>query len=563
MSPALLSKKSEPAPPAKVHTASTGLRIGRPNDSFEREADRVADAVMAGGGPQWSFSRVGLGKPPLQRKCACGGSGGGSGECEECKKEQTLQRHATDASCPSVVPPIVHEVLRAPGQPLDAATRAFMEPRFGHDFSQVRIHTDAKAASSAAGVSALAYTVGREIVFAPRGYRPSSFEGRRLIAHELAHVLQQGAAGARPKLQRQPAAAGQGAALDADDQKIVDAAKRESSDFKCNVGFVLWGILKKHFPEDTRKVAGTGCESGLPGLRTELAATDPKNPKATRSVPTVYAGQAFIAATDAARLNDRVADVGKEIEAIDDWRLANFLIDAKDLSNPKISGQLRSMPASQLIDYRDKTKDSEVKRYADNLITFSTPTQAGSAVDPLDGNMVMRIGNVNVAIKPDESQAPGVTGAETKPTLELSPLKIPDFEIDPKGKVTNFPGYSPAATLTIVTRYQAGKRPEATSGYGRGTTPEDIRNKATALRLHEGSHGEDYIDFVRTHPLPVFTGKNGDKAADFTKAEEAYWRAVTAWGKQLDSLSKARTDCVGKTIDKFHQGEAGYKPICT
>ena len=83
----------------------------------------------------------------LQRQCACGQHTSAGGECEECKQKRqgTLQRAAVNPSPVHDVPPIVPEVLRSPGQPLDAATRAFMEPRFGHDFSGVRVHTDAKA----------------------------------------------------------------------------------------------------------------------------------------------------------------------------------------------------------------------------------------------------------------------------------------------------------------------------------------------------------------------------------------------------------------------------------
>jgi outer membrane protein OmpA-like peptidoglycan-associated protein len=82
-------------------------------------------------------------------------------------------------------------VLRSPGQPLDAATRAVLEPRFGHDFSRIRIHTDAQAADSARAVNALAYTVGEDVVFGRGQYRPESSDGQRLIAHELAHTIQQ------------------------------------------------------------------------------------------------------------------------------------------------------------------------------------------------------------------------------------------------------------------------------------------------------------------------------------------------------------------------------------
>ena len=115
-----------------------------------------------------------------------------AGECAECQnKKPTLQRRSTNQTEPTTVPPIVHEVLNSPGQPLDAGTRAFMEPRFGHDFSGVRVHTGDKAAESARAVNALAYTVGRDVVFAESQYASNTIEGRRLIAHELTHVVQQ------------------------------------------------------------------------------------------------------------------------------------------------------------------------------------------------------------------------------------------------------------------------------------------------------------------------------------------------------------------------------------
>lgn len=130
----------------------------------------------------------------LRRKCACGGSPGPSGECAECRKKRlALQRKATKPTEPSPVPPIVHEVLRSPGQPLNPETRAFMEPRFGHDFGGVRVHTDTRAAESARAVNALAYTVGQDIVFATHRYGAGDPRNLQLLAHELAHTVQQGA----------------------------------------------------------------------------------------------------------------------------------------------------------------------------------------------------------------------------------------------------------------------------------------------------------------------------------------------------------------------------------
>ena len=129
----------------------------------------------------------------LQRVCACGKHTGGGGQCEKCKQKRvgTLQRAAISPSSLNEAPPIVHDVLRSTGQPLDAGTCAFMEPRFGHDFSSVLLHTDAKAAESARAVNALAYTVGSDVVFGAGQYAPHTSAGKRLLAHELAHVVQQ------------------------------------------------------------------------------------------------------------------------------------------------------------------------------------------------------------------------------------------------------------------------------------------------------------------------------------------------------------------------------------
>jgi len=130
----------------------------------------------------------------LQRKCACGEIAGPNGQCEECRKKRLQQQIANRQSQianESRVPPIVHEVLRSPGQPLDGTTRALMESRFNHDFSHVRVHAENRAAESARSISALAYTVGSDVVFGAGQFAPHSHEGRKLIAHELTHVVQQ------------------------------------------------------------------------------------------------------------------------------------------------------------------------------------------------------------------------------------------------------------------------------------------------------------------------------------------------------------------------------------
>jgi hypothetical protein len=157
----------------------TKLAVNQPGDRFEHEADRVADSVIQGGK-----------QPPVLSDGSLG----------------ALQRDEpnTSSASPSA-PPIVDEVLGGSGQPLDSSTRAFMEPRFGHDFGNVRVHFDARAAASARSVNALAYTVGHDIVFSDGAFAPDDPPCRSLLAHELAHVVQQSKAHtARRQLQRQP-----------------------------------------------------------------------------------------------------------------------------------------------------------------------------------------------------------------------------------------------------------------------------------------------------------------------------------------------------------------------
>lgn len=102
-----------------------------------------------------------------------------------------LLRRAVRQSGPFTVPPAFHEAQNSPGRPLEEATRASMESRFGHDFSQVRVHHDAKAAESAQSVNALAFTLGQNIHFDAGEYHPETLGGERLLAHELAHTIQQ------------------------------------------------------------------------------------------------------------------------------------------------------------------------------------------------------------------------------------------------------------------------------------------------------------------------------------------------------------------------------------
>lgn len=174
------------------------LTVGAPDDRYEREADRVAEQVLRAG------------EPMVQRQPAT----------EEEPEEETLrtkplaaritplvQRKAGTGEA-SVAPSGIHAALRSGGRPLDSSTRAFMEPRFGVDFGSVRLHTGSEAQRAAARLGARAFTYGRSIWLG----RGASESDRRLMAHELTHVVQQGGGAASPSVQRQGASgAGAGA----------------------------------------------------------------------------------------------------------------------------------------------------------------------------------------------------------------------------------------------------------------------------------------------------------------------------------------------------------------
>jgi hypothetical protein len=146
------------------------LKVNAPNDKYEQETDRVAEQVMR------------MPEPQVQRQ-----------ECSspDCKEEDEIVQTKSVDNAGTVNHSLIQSVLSSPGQPLDATTRSFMEPRFRQDFSRVRVHTDRQAAESARAVNARAYTVGWNVVFGVGQYALQTSVGRRLLAHELTHVVQQ------------------------------------------------------------------------------------------------------------------------------------------------------------------------------------------------------------------------------------------------------------------------------------------------------------------------------------------------------------------------------------
>jgi Domain of unknown function (DUF4157) len=220
------------------------LKVGQPDDKYEKEADQMADKVMRMPEP----------------------------DCIDCKKEENdvqakkedddIQRQPEDEEIqakkedeeepvqakeedeeaaqrkPSSSAPASSSLNSVPsgGQPLQASTRSFFEPRFGRDFSNVRVHDGPKASESAQSIKAKAYTKGSDIVFGSGYYSPGTHSGKQLLAHELTHVVQQGKAGTAstmPQLQRKPAAKKEGPVDQPlpGDLELKGKAKTDNSDF--------------------------------------------------------------------------------------------------------------------------------------------------------------------------------------------------------------------------------------------------------------------------------------------------------------------------------------------
>lgn len=167
----------------------TKLRMGEPNDRFEREADRVADQVTRMADTEMAAISAPV-VPHIQRLCA---------ECEE----DLVQAKQAQRQASGVRPQLEQHIcmLHDTGQPLPMSVRGYFEPRFKRDFSSVRIHTGTQASQAARELDARAFTAGRNIFLGSGEYQPATASGRHLLAHELTHVVQQGSAGPRGMVQ--------------------------------------------------------------------------------------------------------------------------------------------------------------------------------------------------------------------------------------------------------------------------------------------------------------------------------------------------------------------------
>jgi Domain of unknown function (DUF4157) len=237
--------KSSNAVPVSHTGLTSRLKVNEPGDAYEQEADQVADQVMT------ARARPAVSSTPPR-----------------------VQRFSGQSNAQEAAPASVDQALANPGRPLEPTLRQDMEQRFGHDFSRVRVHTGGAADQSARDVNARAYSVGHNMVFGAGGFAPGTHSGRRLLAHELTHVVQQEHVGTSSVLHRKPATKPQ--ASEAKQQVIEIEAVMDS---KKGTGTLSDGktvpltLAENTFPPGTRVLnhEGNGKYTSIPDPNVKAA----------------------------------------------------------------------------------------------------------------------------------------------------------------------------------------------------------------------------------------------------------------------------------------------------
>jgi hypothetical protein len=474
-----------------------------------------------------------------------------------------------------------------------------MAARFGHDFSRVRVHTDASAAQSARAIDARAYTVGRDIVFGAGQYRPQTDSGRQLLAHELAHVVQQRHLGDGAR--RQPlllgpvhdhyeaaagAAIGQAAQLSLPPlsvprlqrsflgdvgsffsdlfslspgpfsaiARLFGSENYSHDELQAYLNHLSGGSIEDRYDSDNKARAVVARQGEFKPLTTPIkvlliremlsGATLDADEKAILSL---------LRGASAAERSQMVQQIGRA-KLWDDFSGANrraleaITLTAADFADPKLIERLKALSPEHLAEYRDNALDGAVKSQVEQILRLqkiTTPLGMGTTFEP-GGAATLTIGGVAISVLPDTTTEDEQWRDSAFTNIGLAGGRIEYVEAgDGTIKSVTNPGQ---LTATVQTIYGPGARPTGPSGYGRGTTTEDIRAGTTSLRFHEGRHALDFFDFLRNNPAPVFAGKAGDTVEQFEKAMDAYKAAITAYHARVVRFTVEQTDCPGKPI---------------
>ncbi len=536
-------------------------------------------AIQKSAAPTIGRAPVGV----LQRQCACG-QHTGEEECGDCKKNKMgLQRHSIGSAGSDTAPPLVHEVLRSPGRPLDTSARAFFEPRFGHDFSRVRIHTDSVAAQSAADVAAHAWTVGSDIAFGSGRYSPFTPFGAGLLAHELTHVVQQsGASGSRAELRigRSDDAYEREADRQARAMTTSSAARPLSASMARLQRSVKSGLLDvllfiprlfglEVFPAedlvDYLKVLKKqkGPENGIFSDNKARACVNRERefgPYDTQTktwlIQEMLGGHTSFLDEGAiiTLLRRSQTDRSQIVSAVSrDLLWSKFsggnrrAVEAMTLTaadaGTALESRLRSLDPSEINEYAANATDPKVLesvRRALALSRMTAPVPTEATITP-GGDANLTINGVRVIVHQDRINPSVGNHAFTHGEFHWNgPATVavtPQNANQPLGMTVTPVDVS----ITIWTDFASEEQKQGRSGYGVGTRPQD----QPTLRFHERAHGEGWLNFLRNNAPPAFTGTSSMQPAQFNAAVEQWNKAMQAYGRRASDYSREAGDCVG------------------
>lgn len=533
--------------------------------------------------------------------CACGKKTANRGFGEKLSQssdgEKRLQRSSgrgVDAAS-TAAPAIVHDVLQAPGQPLDNTARVPMERGFNREFSHVRVHTDAKAAESARAVNARAYTVGRDVVFGAGEYSPRNESGLKLIAHELGHVVQQQGATVKDEIEiasasdarEQEANRAAAAALSmqptpapatTSEQRLQRSVLGDIGDALAAPFVALYhlfggdyyrketlqeylkglkdrGAIEDHYDSDNKARACVKREGELGPYNTATKTLLIREMlKGYTSGSDEKSISTLLTRAAAAERTQIVNSIGREtiwsnfsghnrrvVEAV--------TLTAADAKGNALIARFRNMPADDLQDYVDNALDADVKAAAQRaamLQKITAPVPDDAAVRA-DGAATFKINGFDVEALPDTTS--NDEKLRNRAVTQFGVFIDQSAQAQVGAATNTVNSFTPPHLLARVqTVFGPGYDPTGRSGYGRGTTSEDVSSGNTTLRFHESRHAQDWFDFLAAHAAPVFQGQVGMSWDDFQKAQTTLENEIQKYNKDASDFSLKKTDCPGVQV---------------
>ncbi|MET0463423.1 MAG: DUF4157 domain-containing protein [Chitinophagaceae bacterium] len=534
-------------------------------------------------------------------KCSCGGKCGRCQRQNQQKREQEKTRLDSSAiKTDAGLQDAVQEVVDSPGQSLNRDTLQHMGSHFDHDFSKVRVHTNAKAADSANAINASAYTVGNNIVFDEGKFAPEAETGKQLLTHELTHVIQQADAfpdktglqiGKAGDLYEQEADSAASSVLSG--KKPPTVSRLSSATIQRSIGSTLLDIalfvprlfglevftaeqLQDYLKElrdkkgPVNSLFSDNKARACVSREKELGPFD-TNTKTWLIQDMLEGSTSFLDEGAIIDLLRRSSDREAIVKAVGrDWLWSNFggenrlIIEGITLTRADageaLVEKLRKLSTEEIKQFSSNALDADVKEAARKAMALSkitAPVPASAKVDAA-GQARMDFNGIHVTFLPDSIDASlgkfGMTYGHFQFDMP-APIVITEAnanmsmgEIDPV-----------EIRVEIYTKYPSEEAKHNPSKYGVGTRQEDEKT----LQYHERAHGKAWIEFLTKNPPPVFKGTSGMTPAQYNAAIEQWKTDTTAYHDKGNLFALKAGDCVGTLpTDEDYQGTGFTAAIC-